>query len=162
MLKNLRKILRQGKTQSPIEEMLLNEFNELGLAPMCQYEVYPFFIDLAFPEIQLAIEADGQEYHTKKEHRERDRYRQERLEKLGWRFERFPGWFIKRFSKIAASKIALKYLIDKLDEEGKKKAMNNIAMYFIRSEKDIEFAGRLVDRFLEKLVYEDLPNDFKI
>jgi REase_MTES_1575 len=43
----------------------------------------------------LAIEADGANYHAARSARDRDRLREEHLEKLGWRFHRIwsTDWF---------------------------------------------------------------------
>ena len=43
----------------------------------------------------LAIECDGASYHSSPSARDRDRLRQEQLERLGWRFHRIwsTDWF---------------------------------------------------------------------
>ncbi len=43
----------------------------------------------------LAVEADGASYHSEKSARDRDRLRQEHLERLGWKFHRIwsTDWF---------------------------------------------------------------------
>ena len=43
----------------------------------------------------LAIECDGASYHSSQTARDRDRLRQEQLERLGWRFHRIwsTDWF---------------------------------------------------------------------
>lgn len=145
MMKNIKKIIRKTKTDSPIEEALYQELLEYGIEPECQYPVFPFFLDMAYPDIMLAIEADGKDYHTSKKHKERDKYRQDKLERLGWRFERFQGWFLKRHPKVAAAKIATRYFINKLSDEQKKNAVGLIAQFF--ASRDLEFTTRLLDNF---------------
>jgi hypothetical protein len=51
----------------------------------------------------LAIEADGASYHSSATARDRDRLRQEHLERLGWRFHRIwsTEWFRHRDREIA-------------------------------------------------------------
>ena len=50
----------------------------------------------------LAIEADGASYHSADTARDRDRLRQEQLERLGWRFHRIwsQDWFTDRKREI--------------------------------------------------------------
>jgi hypothetical protein len=60
-----------------------------------------YFVDFAAEhptrpgEMVLAIEADGASYHSSGTVRDRDRLRQEQLERLGWRFHRIwsTAWF---------------------------------------------------------------------
>ncbi len=142
------KILEKKKTKSPIEEYLYQAFLSFGLEPICQYTVSPFFIDLVFPEIKLAIEADGKDWHWTKEQRDRDKYRQERLEKQGWRFERFRGWVCKKYPDVVVAKIATKYFKDKINEIQKKNAVGIMAGYIASNEDDVDLAIRLIDEAL--------------
>jgi very-short-patch-repair endonuclease/DNA polymerase III delta prime subunit len=72
-----------------------------GVALLPQLGVSGYFIDFAAAhpsrpgEFVLAIEADGASYHASATARERDRLRQEHLERLGWRFHRIwsTEWF---------------------------------------------------------------------
>jgi very-short-patch-repair endonuclease len=151
MKKKISKIFEKSKTQSPIEEYLYRAFLDFGLKPECQYKVSPFFIDLAFPEIKLAIEADGKNWHWTKDQRDRDKYRQERLEKQGWRFERFIGWVCKKYPNVAVAKIATKYFKDKLTETQRKNAIGIIAGYIASNENDLDLTVRLIDEALADL-----------
>lgn len=66
-----------------------------------QWGVSHFAIDLALAHpampgrMVLAVEADGDRYHRAESARDRDRLRQEHLERLGWRFHRVwaSAWF---------------------------------------------------------------------
>jgi hypothetical protein len=51
----------------------------------------------------LAIECDGVSYHSSATARDRDRLRQDHLERLGWRFHRIwsQDWFYRREAEIA-------------------------------------------------------------
>ena len=68
---------------------------------MAQVGVANYFIDLAMVDPNragtylLGIECDGATYHSSKAARDRDRYRQEVLEKLGWKLYRIwsTDWF---------------------------------------------------------------------
>jgi very-short-patch-repair endonuclease len=73
----------------------------LGIPVTPQYGVAGYFIDFAAAhpslpdEMVLAIEADGAAYHSSGTARDRDRLRQDQLERLGWRFHRIwsTDWF---------------------------------------------------------------------
>ncbi len=54
----------------------------------------------------LAIECDGATYHSSPTARDRDRLRQEQLERLGWRFHRIwsTDWFADPDAEVARVK----------------------------------------------------------
>ncbi|WP_216894130.1 AAA domain-containing protein [Nocardia alni] len=72
-----------------------------GLAVVPQWGVSDYRIDFALPHPEepgrmiLAVEADGDSYHRTASARDRDRLRQQHLERLGWRFHRVwaSAWF---------------------------------------------------------------------
>jgi very-short-patch-repair endonuclease len=72
-----------------------------GLNVIPQYGASGYRIDFAIVhpdrpgELLLAVEADGASYHSSPTARDRDRLRQEVLEKRGWRFHRIwsTDWF---------------------------------------------------------------------
>ena len=78
-----------------------------GIPLVCQHGVSGYRIDFAakHPEqpgrLVLAIEADGASYHSSHTARDRDRLRQEQLERLGWRFHRIwsQDWFTDRAAR---------------------------------------------------------------
>ncbi len=80
-----------------------------GISLVAQLGASGYFIDFAAchperpGEFVLAIEADGASYHSSATARERDRLRQDHLERLGWRFHRIwsTDWFRNRESEIA-------------------------------------------------------------
>ena len=118
----------QHKIQSPIEGMFLRGFKDFGLEPMIQYPLDVFYIDFAFPEIKLAIEIDGIKYHSAK----KDAYKNKRIKELGWKLERFGGWFVFRHIGAAVGKISLQYFSDKLNDDQKNLALSGIATYFAK------------------------------
>ena len=148
-LTKISKVLKKPKTESPIEESLYQAFLKFGLEPQCQYPVYPFFIDLAFPEIKLAIEADGKDWHWTQDQRDRDDYRQSQLETQGWRVERFRGWVCKKYPHVAVAKIATKYFNDKITDTQKKNAMGILAGFVASVEGDMELAVKIIDKGLD-------------
>jgi very-short-patch-repair endonuclease len=89
---NLMKMVRnQKKTESPIEEQLLQEMKKQGLEPKIQHEAGPYRLDFAFPEKKIGIECDGQEFHSTKEQRTHDANRDRYFMKEGWKVIRFTG-----------------------------------------------------------------------
>jgi very-short-patch-repair endonuclease len=77
--------------QSVFERRLLRLFRRAGLPePVLQYEVryqgrLIAIVDFAYPDARLAIEADGEAWHSGHFRRRRDRTRGNRLTALGWR-----------------------------------------------------------------------------
>jgi len=73
-----------------LSSALENRGHKRGLDFSAQYPLsFSFIIDLAFPKHKVAIEADGQLWHQKPEHRKRDFYKDMVLERSGWRVLRF-------------------------------------------------------------------------
>jgi very-short-patch-repair endonuclease len=79
---------------NPFEADVRDRLLAAGLPVTPQYGVAGYFIDFAAAhpslpdEMVLAIETDGFTYHSSTTVRDRDRLRQEQLERLGWRFHR--------------------------------------------------------------------------
>ena len=86
---------------NPFEIDIKKRLEARGLALQTQYGVSGYRIDFAVMHPDepgrpiLAIEADGAQYHSAQATRDRDRLRQENLERLGWRFHRIwsTEWF---------------------------------------------------------------------
>lgn len=80
-----------------------------GVPVVPKYGVSGFRVDFAAHHpsdprrMVLAIETDGNTYRAAPTVRDRDRLRQEHLERLGWRFHRIwsPDWFLDREREIA-------------------------------------------------------------
>ena len=76
---------------SPIEFKLYEAMRREGLSPSPQFRIERYIVDFAFPDLKLAIEADGFEYHSG-DRRDRDKKRDWRLKKqFGWKVMRFYG-----------------------------------------------------------------------
>jgi len=75
---------------SPIEARLYEAMCREGLEPIPQFCVNGYFVDFAFPDIQMAVEADGAAYHAD-DRKQRDRKRDWILRKAGWTVKRFRG-----------------------------------------------------------------------
>ncbi|MEV0570598.1 AAA domain-containing protein [Dactylosporangium sp. NPDC050588] len=76
------------------ETDVLNRLTAAGIPVTARFGVAGAFIDFACAhpanpeELILAIETDGATYHSASTARDRDRLRQEQLERLGWRYHR--------------------------------------------------------------------------
>lgn len=87
---------------NPFEIDVKRRLTDAGLTVIPQHGVSGFRIDFAVPHptepgrMLLAIEADGASYHSSATARDRDRLRQQVLERLGWRFHRIwsTDWFL--------------------------------------------------------------------
>lgn len=86
---------------NPFEADVRDTLQRRGLKLVAQYGSSGYWIDYAVQHptqpgrYVLAIECDGATYHSSESARDRDRLRQEQLERLGWRFCRIwsSEWF---------------------------------------------------------------------
>ncbi len=100
---------------SPFEASVAAAIESAGYTVDKQVGSAGFRIDLAVRDPSapgrylLAIECDGATYHSAAWARERDRQRQEILERLGWRFHRIwsTDWFYRRAAQIDRLKAVL-------------------------------------------------------
>jgi REase_MTES_1575/Transcriptional regulator, AbiEi antitoxin len=83
--------LADPRAESPAESLTRLRLIDGGLpVPEVQWEIrnamgiVVYRLDLAYPELKLAIEYDGAEFHTSVEDRERDERRRAHLRRLGW------------------------------------------------------------------------------
>ncbi|GAB3199980.1 hypothetical protein GCM10027062_18120 [Nocardioides hungaricus] len=91
-VRRLRTIVALGdpRAESRAESWVRLEIVDHGLPlPVLQHWVRvdgvpTYRLDLAYPHARVAVEYDGEEFHTTPEQRERDRRRRERLRELGW------------------------------------------------------------------------------
>ncbi len=98
---NLGDVLLDKPALNPFEIDVRNALEKEGMQLVAQYGSSGYRIDFAakHPEqpgrFVLAIECDGASYHSQQSARDRDRLRQEQLERLGWRFHRIwsTDWF---------------------------------------------------------------------
>ena len=112
--------LGEGATEAssalnPFEKDIKRRLEARGLDLQTQYGVSGYRIDFAVMHPNqpgrpiLAIEADGARYHSTPATRDRDRLRQDHLERLGWRFHRIwsTEWF--RNPELEADRAAAAY-----------------------------------------------------
>ena len=84
----------QHPTESYIEERLLLALNTRSMLigrVKTQYEVGPYRLDFAFPDVKLCVEADGKDFHSAPDDISRDQRRTKYLAELGWTVIRFTG-----------------------------------------------------------------------
>lgn len=83
-----------AKCESPIEAMfveaawpVLSQYGRL----VTQYRISYYRVDVALPELKIAIEIDGREWHNTELQTENDKARDRALMRLGWQTIRYPG-----------------------------------------------------------------------
>jgi very-short-patch-repair endonuclease len=99
---------------NPFERDVESQLRSAGIPLIAQYGASGYWIDFAAQhpvrrgQMVLAIECDGATYHSSATARDRDRLRQEHLEKLGWTFHRIwsQDWFYHREKEIARARAA--------------------------------------------------------
>lgn len=96
--------LWRGQWSSPMEALFWQEANRPwwrkrlpGLKR--QYPVAGYSLDFAIPDRFMAIEIDGERYHSSPQQKYNDNLRQQRIENLGWEFIRFTGKDINSMPK---------------------------------------------------------------
>jgi very-short-patch-repair endonuclease len=101
---------------NPFEVDVRDTLERAGIPLCAQYGCSGFRIDYAAKhptkpgEMVLAIECDGASYHSSATARDRDRLRQEHLERLGWRFHRIwsQDWFDNKEREVEKALAAYK------------------------------------------------------
>lgn len=100
----------KGKPElNPFERDVEAQLRAAGVPLIPQYGCSGYWIDFAAQhparrgQMVLAIECDGATYHSSATARDRDRLRQEHLERLGWTFHRIwsQDWFYRREKEVA-------------------------------------------------------------
>lgn len=99
---------------NPFEVDIRDHLTRAGLQLIPQYGASGYRIDFAVKHpiqpgrMVLAIECDGASYHSAQTARDRDRLRQEQLERLGWIFHRIwsQDWFNNKEREIERAEVA--------------------------------------------------------
>lgn len=86
---------------SDFEVFVMDQIRAIGCEPVPQVGAAGYFVDIGVRHSDwpygfiLGVECDGASYHSAKSARDRDRLRQEVLERLGWHFHRIwsTDWF---------------------------------------------------------------------
>ena len=82
--------------ESYIEKRLYNALKSHGFNPIPQVRCGPYRIDLALMEYKLAIECDGEYWHSSPEQKKRDARKNYYLKKHGWKVCRLKGKTINK------------------------------------------------------------------
>lgn len=98
-----------GEAESPLETSVASALRQMGFDIIHQVGCSGYRIDLgvvdpARPgEYLLGVECDGAMYHSGETARDRDRLRQNQLERLGWRIVRVwgPDWVSRRDTEVS-------------------------------------------------------------
>lgn len=117
---NLGAVLFEKPALNPFEIDVRDRLTAAGIPLTAQYGVSGYRIDFAAAHpvqqgrMVLAIEADGASYHSSETARDRDRLRQQQLERMGWTFHRIwsTAWFHERNTCIAAAVAAYQDAVD--------------------------------------------------
>jgi very-short-patch-repair endonuclease len=83
----------KAKAESPFEEAVAKSLVADGYNITQQWEVGSYRIDMVvqYNKIKIAVECDGEQYHSGEEKVREDMERQTILERLGWQFVRIRG-----------------------------------------------------------------------
>jgi very-short-patch-repair endonuclease len=108
---------------NPFEVDVRDSLEAAGIDVVAQYGCSGYFIDYVAKhpsrpgQMVLAIECDGSSYHSSSTARDRDRLRQDHLERLGWRFHRIwsSDWFHDRQTEIERALDAYRKAVDFAD-----------------------------------------------
>jgi very-short-patch-repair endonuclease len=140
---------RAGHTDSPFEEHVIEAVRSLGYEAVPQVGVSSYFIDIGVkhPKYPLGyicgIECDGATYHSSKSARDRDRLREEVLNRLGWELYRIwsTDWFR---DSLGCREVLKTYLAERL--EGLVKNMPKIVQPTPVEPRRIELPPRQPER----------------
>lgn len=116
---------------NPFEISVRDKLLAAGIPLVAQYGVAGYWIDFAAAhptqpgKMVLAIEADGASYHSSPTARDRDRLRQEQLERLGWSFHRIwsTDWFTDADMCVARARVAYDRAVAAADASDRKDDM---------------------------------------
>lgn len=99
MLENWIKSGCSKNKDTSIEIAVQNELNILGIKFEKQKHIGPYFVDIFIPSHNVAIECDGDYWHSFEDRKEKDRMRDEWLEEQGLIVIRLPEYAIRKNAK---------------------------------------------------------------
>jgi very-short-patch-repair endonuclease len=109
---------------NPFEVDVRDNLARAGIPLVPQYGCSGYRIDYAAKHptqpgrMVLAIECDGASYHSSSSARDRDRLRQEHLERLGWTFHRIwsQDWFTNKVAEVENVKAAYELAVENANQ----------------------------------------------
>jgi very-short-patch-repair endonuclease len=122
---NLGEAALEAPQLNPFEISVRDSLTRAGIPLVAQYGCSGYRIDFVAKHRQregrmvLAIECDGATYHSSQSARDRDRLRQDMLERLGWHFHRIwsSDWFYNRDIALKKALDAYEEAVTRADEE---------------------------------------------
>jgi very-short-patch-repair endonuclease len=104
-----------GEFESPFEQSVAAKIRSFGFAVIPQVGCSSFRVDLGIVDpshpgrFVLGVECDGASYHSSATARDRDRIRQQILERLGWKIHRIwsPDWVSRNEAEVNRLKHAI-------------------------------------------------------
>lgn len=140
----------ERKSDSPFEIAVANYLVKNGYKIVQQWKVGSYRIDMVaiYKNIKIAIECDGEAYHSGEDKIRQDMERQAILERVGWRFIRIRG---SEYFKDPIS--AMKNVCDKLEQYGVFKTDSNNYQSTV-SENDLQkriknYASNILENWQE-------------
>lgn len=134
-----------GIRLTPIEWALWNDIRMENMVMYPQYPVGRYFVDFGNPAAKVAIECDGEQWHTDKT---KDAVRQREIETLGWHVYRITG------------KDCLTEFEEVEDEYGRFDIQVSAAREFVRGIRDRHLVQRIGSRRETRWVGEGLVEWF--
>ena len=135
----------RSKCESEFERQVFDDITAKGYRVIPQYEVAGYRIDLVIvgDKTKLAVECDGDYWHTSPEDQERDFQRERVLQRAGWTFWRILGstYYFNRVK-------ALESLWKKLDDMDIQPYLEWVEEVESSSEKDVDTTS--VNTFLQR------------
>ncbi|MHB1430554.1 MAG: AAA domain-containing protein [Streptosporangiaceae bacterium] len=122
---NLGSVAKEKPELNPFERDVEAKLRSAGIPLIPQFGCSGYWIDFAAQhpvrrgQMVLAIECDGATYHSSQTARDRDRLRQEHLERLGWTFHRIwsQDWFFHHEREIGKAVAAYQRAVTAADRE---------------------------------------------
>jgi len=122
---NLGDVVAEKPVLNPFEVDVRDTLTRQGLKLVAQYGSSGYWIDYAVAHptqpgrFVLALECDGATYHSSESARDRDRLRQEQLERIGWRFHRIwsSEWFYNRDKAVEKVMQAYRHAVEAAERE---------------------------------------------
>jgi len=164
---------------SDFEISVMGQLRNAGFECVPQVGVAGFFIDVAVIDpgnpgrYLMGVECDGATYHSAKSARDRDRLRQDILERLGWRIRRIwsTDWFKNPNAELQPiiselhSLKTLRVANSTLQDESEIEEINEIIVDIESQEEisdtyafsDVGLREKLI-RFDKEIIRRDLPN----
>lgn len=167
-----------GEPDSDFEISVINIINKLGYDCHPQVGVSKYRIDIGVVnpkspgEYLLGVECDGAAYHSSISARDRDRLRQENLERKGWKIHRIwsTDWFHSREVEIDKLDRMIKSTLEEYAIEYKNKTLNSAKLekdnnvheligsdYEEEQEEEKIELKEALNRFWEKHISRDYP-----